>query len=118
MDGNTTSTQRNYLIKPHPSVYSSLLVIGQRGTVQKLDKMEKTPTASKEIMSFFAHLEKLYGPKSLKKLKSEDGIIILCVEAYTTLSIVKRILFRILIGNLDGRFTPIAKIRLTQKLIP
>ena len=41
-------------------------------------------------MQAFAHLGKMYGPRSHKQLKSEDYIILLRAEAYNTLSIIEQ----------------------------
>ena len=51
--------------------------VGQRGVVQKLVKMEKTPTSSKGIMQAFADSRKNYNPKSRKQLQFKDDTIIL-----------------------------------------
>ena len=92
--------------------------IGQKGTVIKLVKMEKTPTDSERIMQAFANLGIPYDPKSLKQLQFEDNNFFLCEESYTPLSIFERTSFWILMGNLDGCVTPISTTRLMHNLIP
>ena len=86
--------------------------------LQKLVKMEKTPTDSERIMQAFANLGIPYDPKSLKQLQFEGNTIILCEKAYTPLSVVERTSFQILIVNLDDLVNPISRTRLTRKLIP
>ena len=62
--------------------------VGQRGTVQKLVEMEKTPTASKGIMQALPHSGKPHDHKSHKQLQSDDNTISVCAESCTPLSII------------------------------
>ena len=101
-------------------MYSSLLKmggggdtasVGQRGMVLKLDKTEKTQTASKGIMQAITHSGKTYVPKPCKQLKFKVDIIILCAEAYNPPLVSDRTSFRRFIVNLDGCVTSKSRTR-------
>ena len=57
-------------------VKTDAVSVVQRGMVQKLFKVEKTPPSSKGIMQAFVHLRKPYTTKSRKQLQLEDDTIL------------------------------------------